>query len=106
MTTHALKLEKKYEDAIKDGSKTIEARLNDEKRKKIKVGEFMLFNDVLMKQVKKISHYSSFEEMFEHEPLRKILPGVRTVKDGLKIYLYIYSGNPELANGVLAFHLE
>ena len=39
MKTHNMKLMTKYFDYIKFGSKRIELRLNDEKRKNIKIGD-------------------------------------------------------------------
>ena len=41
--THEMKLQPKYFDYILNGTKRIEIRLNDEKRKKIKLGDKIKF---------------------------------------------------------------
>jgi ASC-1-like (ASCH) protein len=41
---HQMKLRKCYFDMIRDGSKSIEGRINDESRKKVKVGDQILFS--------------------------------------------------------------
>lgn len=56
---------------IKDGSKTIEMRLNDEKRQLLKVGDFIEFTnrDTLEKlkvKVENLYRYDSFFELYKH----------------------------------------
>ena len=46
MNTYNMKLIPKYFNYIKDGSKKIELRLNDEKRKNIKIGDIIVFEEV------------------------------------------------------------
>lgn len=58
-------------EAIKDGWKTIEMRLNDEKRSKIKIGDEIEFtntetNEELICEVIKIYKYNSFEELYKN----------------------------------------
>lgn len=61
---------------ILDGSKTIELRLNDEKRQRIKVGDIVVFNcsstkDVIVAQVKQLQKFSDFEELYAVLPIEK-----------------------------------
>ncbi len=56
---------------IKLGIKTIEMRLNDEKRSLIKIGDFIEFenkdtHEKLTCEVINIYKYSSFEELYKH----------------------------------------
>lgn len=56
---------------IKEGSKTIEMRLNDEKRSLIRIGDKIEFQNNLSKEkmivkVKNIYHYKTFEELYLH----------------------------------------
>ena len=58
-------------EAIKDGWKTIEMRLNDEKRSKIEIGDEIEFtntetNEVLTCEVINIYKYSSFVELYKN----------------------------------------
>lgn len=59
---------------IADGSKTIELRLNDEKRQRINVEDTVVFNctstkDIIMSQVKLLHKFSDFEELYKVLPL-------------------------------------
>lgn len=58
-------------EAIKNKSKTIELRLNDEKRSKIKIGDFIGFtNTTTLEKIKtkvvNIYKYKDFEELYKH----------------------------------------
>ena len=46
MIIHKMKLITKYFDCIKNGTKRIELRLNDEKRKDIKIGDIIIFEEL------------------------------------------------------------
>ena len=61
---------------IAEGSKTIELRLNDEKRQRIKVEDTVVFNcsatkDIITAQVSKLHKFSDFEELYKTLPLEK-----------------------------------
>lgn len=61
---------------IADGSKTIELRLNDEKRKRINVEDTVVFNytsskDIISAQVVRLHKFSDFEELYKALPLEK-----------------------------------
>ncbi len=67
-------------EAIKDGWKTVEMRLNDEKRSKIEIGDEIEFTntetyEVLICEVIKIYKYNSFEELYKNH--NKISIGYR-----------------------------
>lgn len=61
---------------IADGSKTIELRLNDEKRQRINVEDTVVFNcsltkDIIAAQVVKLHKFSDFKELYNALPLEK-----------------------------------
>ena len=61
---------------IAEGSKTIELRLNDEKRQRINVEDTVVFNcsatkDIITAQVSKLHKFSDFEELYKTLPLEK-----------------------------------
>lgn len=61
---------------IKSGSKTIELRLYDEKRREIQVGDTILFTNTengehLSVRVLALSVFDSFEELYRNLPLLK-----------------------------------
>ena len=67
---HVMKLKSRYFDYIKNGTKRIEIRLNDEKRKLIKVGDTITFlkepelTDKLNTKVIELLKYDNFDDMF------------------------------------------
>ena len=61
---------------IAEGSKTIELRLNDEKRQQINVDDTIIFNnistkDIITAQVARLHKFSDFEELYKALPLEK-----------------------------------
>ena len=68
---HMMRLHNEPFELIKNGSKTIELRLNDEKRQLINVGDTITFEnrsdgDTIYTQVVKLHMYPSFEELYKH----------------------------------------
>ena len=66
-----MKLQDKPFNSIKDGIKTIEMRLNDEKRSKIKVGDYidftnMVSGEVIHTIVENLYYYNSFSELYKN----------------------------------------
>ena len=56
---------------IKNGSKTIELRLNDEKRSKLKVNDFIEFtnvetNEKMLTEIMELYKYDSFAKLYEN----------------------------------------
>ncbi|MBR4017732.1 MAG: 23S rRNA (uracil(1939)-C(5))-methyltransferase RlmD [Oscillospiraceae bacterium] len=73
-STHSMKLHPSPFEMIKNGQKTIEMRLYDEKRQKIKVGDTILFTnnatgEILKVKVVNIHRFSSFAELYANLPL-------------------------------------
>lgn len=75
---HKMKLRLSPFEKIKDGSKTIELRLYDEKRQKVKIGDFIEFtclDDATQKiqtRVTALHRYSSFAELYNSLPKEKL----------------------------------
>lgn len=71
---HNIKLNDAPFKMIKNGEKTIELRLYDEKRRKIKVGDTICFKtktDKLTATVKALHTFHNFEELYAALPLDK-----------------------------------
>ena len=62
-------------DLIKNGQKTIELRLNDEKRKNIVAGDHIRFSSpegaTVLCIVKAVHNFPTFEELYKNLPLEK-----------------------------------
>ena len=68
---HEMKLNNEPFECIKNGTKTIELRLNDEKRKLLTVWDYIEFtnrvtNEKLLVEVIDLFKYNSFEELYKH----------------------------------------
>lgn len=75
MIDHLMKLTPEPMRLIREGKKTIELRLYDEKRKKIQIGDTITFvntdneNDKLTVKVEDLFRFDSFEELYDKLPL-------------------------------------
>ncbi len=70
MTTHNMKLNARPFEAIKAGTKTIEMRLYDDKRRKVQVGDIIEFTHTETKEtisayVIELHIYPSFEDLYK-----------------------------------------
>lgn len=75
---HYMKLKSSPFHKIQSGTKTIELRLNDEKRQQVQVGDFIEFtmmddaSQKLTARVIALHHFDSFTELYENLPKEKI----------------------------------
>ena len=68
---HKMNLDNKPFNSIEEGSKTVELRLNDEKRQQLKVKDYIEFTNrensrKIMTEIIDLHKYPSFEELFKH----------------------------------------
>ena len=80
-----------YFNYIKNCIKLYETRVYDEKRQKIKLLDIITFHERDTKnkftvKIIELSWFSSFEEAIKTVGIKKVLPNVRSLKDGVKIY--------------------
>ena len=83
-------------DLIKSGKKTVEGRKNNEKYQEYKVGDYINFycdkprgcrkKEYLLTKITKINKYKTVEDYLKTETLKKALPCVKTIKEGVKLY--------------------
>lgn len=71
LNTHYMKLWEEPFKAIKSGSKTIEMRLNDEKRSLIKIDDIIVFTnistgEIIKTKVKNLYKYQTFKELYNN----------------------------------------
>lgn len=74
--THRMKLFKSPYEMIRSGQKTIELRLNDEKRQKLQVGDLIEFaqtetKEKIVVEVIELHRLASFTELYQKLPLLK-----------------------------------
>lgn len=68
---HEMKLNNEPFVKIKNGSKTVELRLNDEKRQLVNIGDLIEFTnretgETILTKVEDLYHYPSFEELYKN----------------------------------------
>jgi len=109
---HQMGLYKEYFKAIKEGRKTVEVRLNDENRRRIKVGDTIEFigvpeqNETLKVQVLELKKYDTFENMYKDIPLHSFDCEGWTMEKMLKGTYEIYSLEQESEWGTLAITIK
>lgn len=108
--THKMKLWNDSFDAIKSGSKTIEMRLNDEKRSKIYPGDYIEFtntqtNECITVVVEELFKYKSFEKLYkEHD---KISLGYKEDEDASADDMLAYYSKEDIKKyGVIAIKIS
>lgn len=74
--THKMNLNPEPFEMIRTGQKTIELRLNDEKRQRIKVGDMIEFTQTetgqkLITEVITLHRFDTFTELYQESPLLK-----------------------------------
>jgi len=99
-------------DLIKCGIKTVEIRLNDEKRRKIKVGDSVYFvrrsqrPQVLKVEVVALQSFASFDEVYSAYDSTALGFRGATLMEFLENYYAIYSDEKEYEFGVLAMQVK
>ncbi len=109
---YSMRLMDKYFRAIKEGSKSVEGRIDKGIYAQIQQGDLIEFHsdatpNPITRQVQRVSRYGSFKKMLEDVGVDKCLPGIKSVEEGEKIYHGFpnYKKKAE-ERGVLALFLE
>ena len=106
---HEMKLRSKYFDSIKSGIKTVEIRLYDEKRRKIKENDTIEFTDIETNEkldviVTKLDLFKTFKELFEFYDNR--LLGFDNEKEDYNEMYNFYSKEEEHKYGVVGINIK
>ncbi|MHB1316881.1 MAG: ASCH domain-containing protein [Minisyncoccota bacterium] len=106
---HQMKLQPNPFFQVKSGQKTIEVRLNDEKRQQMKVGDKIEFslatnhNKKITMKILELIYFSTFSELFGTYSLEDF--GATTRDELFDVYKY-YTKEDELKYGVVGIRLE
>ena len=99
-------------EIVKKGIKDIEVRVNDEKRRKLNVGDTLIFlkrpleDEYITKKVKALEYYNSFEELVEHYDMKRIYLENYTKEMYLKEMERFYTKEEQEEYGVVAIIFE
>jgi ASC-1-like (ASCH) protein len=109
---HSMGLYERPFNSIKKGQKIYEVRLNDEKRRKIQVGDVIEFTKVsemdekIKVKVLELRRYPSFEEMYKDIPFSLFDCDGWTLEEMINSTYEIYSKEQEQHWGALAIKIQ
>ena len=102
---------------IKSGIKTIIGKLNKGHISNLEINDHIIiinekntneiYNDDIIKvKVVKYNYYKNAEELIMNEGVKSLLPGCKSISDGVKIYRKKHSAVEEEKYGMVAIHFE
>ena len=109
---HIMNLKKKWFDYIKNGDKTIEGRLYDDKRKELEVDDTIKFvngNESFIKKITNLEIYDSFEAAINEDNFKKLIPDATTINEALIVYTDIYNDiieKKQHKDGIILIYFE
>lgn len=98
-------VDKEWFELIKNGSKTVEGRKNEGRWSLLKKGHLLkIYNDdeYIIKEIKNIRVHNSLKEYIINEGLENTLPGVKSLKEGIDVYLRYYTKEDIFRYGIIA----
>lgn len=107
--THKMNLQDKYFDFIKNGTKRIELRLNDEKRQQIKIGDSIEFSNEKYKFTTKVIgllKYQDFKTLFNDFGIEILADKTMTKEELLGVLSEFYTPEKQEKFGVLGIRVE
>lgn len=109
---HQMGLYGEYFKSIKIGKKKVEVRLNDTKRRTIKVGDLIEFinvadqYEILTVEVTELKNYDTFKEMYQDIPFKDFDCEGWTMKEMIDGTYEIYTSEQEKEWGTLAITMK
>lgn len=110
--THEMKLQPKFFDFIKYGTKRIELRLYDEKRRNIELGDKIVFkkepemDETVEATVVGLLRYESFKELFKDFDMSLLADKSMTKEELLEVLEEFYTVEKQEEFGVLGIRIE
>ncbi len=100
-----------YFTLLKNGQKTVEARIRKGKYRNIKPGDQITVydnkeTDSVETVVKRVTIYKSIKDMLTSESIKELLPDVDSIYQGIRVYRQFYTPEQEKQYGVVAIEVE
>lgn len=88
---YEISLQDEWWCAVMSGKKIVEGRIFRDHHSTVKESDFFKINNMktgsqLTGTITNVTRYDSFEEMLIHEGLKNVLPGVKSVVEGVNVY--------------------
>lgn len=99
-------------EVVKNGTKRVEVRLNDEKRRKMKIGDKLIFlkrpleEEKITTKIIGLKTFNYFEELVDNYKMKELFLDTYTKEDFIKLLERFYSKEEQEKNGVLAIEFE
>ena len=109
---HEMKLQSKFFDFIKSGTKRIELRLYDEKRRNIELGDKIIFKkepkleEVVEATVVGLLRYKSFKELFEDFDMSLLADKSMTKEELRQVLMEFYTIEKQNKYGMVAILIK
>ena len=105
-----MNLQPRYFDFIKDGTKRIELRLYDEKRRSIQLGDIIEFaksdDEKFKAEVVGLLRYNSFADLFEDFDISILADSSMTKQELLEVLGEFYSEEKQAEFGVIGIRIK
>ena len=112
MKKHQMRLIPQYFNYIKTGTKRIELRLYDDKRKNLNINDIIVFenlndsNDQIQTKIKHLYRYNNFESLINDFAIELIADKSIDKQELLNILNEIYSQDEQNKYGVIGIEIE
>ena len=99
-------------EIVKNGSKTVEVRLNDEKRRMLKIGDELIFinknneNEIIESIVTDLKYYNNFEQLMEDYMVEEVYKTGVTKEWFLNLLQRFYNEEQQEKYGVVAIRFK
>ena len=104
-------LESEIYDLVNNNIKDIEIRINDEKRRKLKIGDIITItnranNDTIKVKITNLEYFTNFNNCIESYDLKRLYNNKTTKEELLKLLYKFYTKEEENKYGVVAVIFE
>lgn len=99
-------------EIVLKGQKNVEARVNDEKRRKLKVGDTLVFlkrpleDETITATITNLEYYNNFEELVKHYDIKNLYLEDFTKKEFLDTLARFYTKEDQEKYGVVAISFK
>eukprot|EP01120_Amphizonella_sp_Union-15-10_P006093 TRINITY_DN1904_c0_g1_i1.p1 TRINITY_DN1904_c0_g1~~TRINITY_DN1904_c0_g1_i1.p1 ORF type:complete len:136 (+),score=27.96 TRINITY_DN1904_c0_g1_i1:79-486(+) len=109
--TKQIEVQEPWFSLLKNGKKKVEGRVFKDFYQTLAAGQNILItkpesSEKFWRIIKSVQVYKDFKTMLENEGLQKVLPGVRSLAEGLQVYYGFEKAEQEKSFGVVAIHLH
>ena len=99
-------------EQVKNGTKNVEARVNDEKRQQLKIGDTIEVlkrpeeTESLNVRVTGLKYFSNFTELADNYPIERMYSASFTKEEYIALFPKFYSGEEIAKYGTVAIEFE